>query len=167
MDIYIDGASIGNPGDSGIGVIFCEGKETLKNFSKFIGKQTNNFAEYSALIFALQEALVMDVKSVTVYSDSELLCKQIKKEYKVRSENIKYLFEQAMGLIRGFQHFKIIQIPREQNKGADRLAGLAVKNKKFQNRPDSCPGVSPGRKVRALKDSAAANNRHSGTQLFF
>lgn len=130
MDIYIDGCSIGNPGDAGIGIIFCQGEETVKNISQYVGKQTNNFAEYSALIFALQEALVMKAKSIRVYSDSELLCRQIRGEYKVKSENIRHLFSQALTLIRGFENFDIRQIPREKNRGADKLARLAVKKKK-------------------------------------
>ena len=134
MDIYIDGSSQGNPGDAGIGIVFAEGDHTLKNISKYIGKQTNNIAEYSALIFALQEALVIKAKSVTIYSDSELLCKQLSGEYKVRNENIKNLFNQAINILRGFENFNIKQISREQNRGADKLARLAIKKEKNQNR---------------------------------
>ena len=127
MDIYIDGSSMGNPGEAGIGIVFAYGEEPVKNISKYIGKQTSNFAEYSALIFALQEALVMKAPVVSVYSDSELLCRQLKGKYKVKSENIKNLFAQAITLISGFEKFNILQIPREQNKGADKLARLAIK----------------------------------------
>ena len=127
MDIYIDGSSKGNPGDAGIGIVFAYGEEPVKNISKYIGKQTNNFAEYTALVFALQEALVMKTPAVSVYSDSELLCRQLKGEYKVKSENIKNLCAQAITLINGFEKFNIRQIPREQNKGADKLARLAIK----------------------------------------
>lgn len=157
MNIYIDGASSGNPGDSGIGIIFCEGEETLHNFSEYIGKQTNNFAEYSALIFALREALAMKVKSVQVYSDSELLCKQLKGEYKVKSENIKHLFEQAVGLTRGFQEFKIIQIPREQNKGADKLASLAIKKEKTK-----IDRVAALKRKSAREESPSSKGQRSG-----
>jgi ribonuclease HI len=137
MDIYIDGSSIGNPGDAGIGIVFAHGEEPIKNMSKYIGRQTNNFAEYTALIFALQEALVMKTPVVNIYSDSELLCRQLKGEYKVKSGNIKNLFAQALTLIGGFEKFNISQIPRQQNKGADKLAHQAIK-KYIQNRPDSC-----------------------------
>lgn len=129
MDIHIDGSSFGNPGDSGIGIIFSQGEETLKNISKYIGKQTNNYAEYMALVCALEEALIMKATTVNIFSDSELLCKQLTGFYKVKSENIKYLFEQAISLTRGFKHFNICQIPREQNRGADKLARLAIKEK--------------------------------------
>lgn len=130
LDIYIDGSSVGNPGDSGIGVIFSSEDVTLKNISKYIGRQTNNFAEYTALVFALQEALIMKVGSIKIFSDSELLCKQLNGEYRVKSANIKSLFEQAVNLLKGFKDYNITHIPREQNRGADKLARLAIKEKK-------------------------------------
>lgn len=126
MDIYIDGSSMGNPGDAGVGVVFCEGEYPFKNISRYIGEQTNNIAEYTALVIALQEALKIETKSIKVYSDSELLCKQLKGAYKVKNEKIKILFLQARELIRNFENFSIIQIPREKNCGADKLARLAV-----------------------------------------
>lgn len=129
MDIYIDGSSIGNPGDASVGIIFQEGEITVKNISRRIGTQTNNVAEYTALVLALQEALIMKAKSITVYSDSELLCKQIKGEYRVKNEALKNLFYQATDLIQGFDNFCIQQIPREKNRGADKLARLATQNK--------------------------------------
>ena len=130
INIYIDGSSFGNPGDSGIGVVFLEGENNLKNISRYIGTQTNNVAEYSALICALQEALIMKMKEICIFSDSELLCKQIKGEYKVKNENIKNLFSQAVGMIKGFENFCLKQIPREKNVEADKLARLAVKEKR-------------------------------------
>ena len=130
IDIYIDGSSMGNPGDAGIGVIFQDGQEILKNVSRYIGTQTNNFAEYSALVCALQEALVMKASSIRIFSDSELLCKQIKGEYKVKSDNIKNLYLQAKDMMKGFEKIALNQIPRENNRGADKLARLAVKEKR-------------------------------------
>jgi len=130
MDIYIDGSSMGNPGDAGIGVIFTDGQAPVKNISRYIGHQTNNFAEYSALIAALQEALVMKIKHIQVFSDSQLLCRQINGEYKVKNDHIRNLFEQAKTLLRGFETYRIQEIPRENNKGADKLARLAVKEQR-------------------------------------
>jgi ribonuclease HI len=94
MDIYIDGSSMGNPGDAGVGVIFAKAEVPVKNISRYIGRQTNNVAEYTALITALQEALEMNVREATIFSDSQLLCRQINGEYKVKNKNIKHLFEQ-------------------------------------------------------------------------
>ena len=155
MDIHIDGSSAGNPGDAGIGIVFSCGAETLKNISRYIGRQTNNFAEYTALVHALQEALIMKTKSINIYSDSELLCRQLTGEYKVKSENIKNLFEQALTLLKGFENFSIRQIPREQNRGADKLARLAIK-KIIQNRRIAA------RSVRAREESPSSKGQRSG-----
>jgi len=127
IEIYIDGASKGNPGPAGIGVIICQDGKILKNIANYIGETTNNFAEYSALLQALEEALIMKAESVHVYSDSQLLCRQIKKEYKVKSQNIMGLYAKAVSLISGFKKFLITHIPRENNVGADKLATQAVK----------------------------------------
>ena len=129
LDIYIDGASIGNPGDAGIGIVFVQEDQALRNISRYIGKQTNNIAEYTALVFALQEALITKVKSVRIFTDSELLYRQLTGRYKVKSDTIKNLFAQAINLSKGFEEFSILQIPREQNRGADKLAKLAAKKK--------------------------------------
>jgi len=127
--IHIDGACSGNPGDASIGIIFSHGEEPVKNISKYIGRKTNNIAEYTALVVALQEAIAMKLKSVRVYSDSELLCRQMNGAYKVKNENLKELYEQAQALRSGFENFSIHHIPREKNKGADKLARLAIKEK--------------------------------------
>jgi ribonuclease HI len=127
IELYIDGASKGNPGPSGVGVVICRGGETIKNISEYIGNTTNNVAEYTALIYGLQEALILKAQSIKVNTDSELLYKQIKKDYKVKSANIKGLYNQAEHLISGFKHVAVNNIPREENRGADKLASLAIK----------------------------------------
>src|SRR3989338_2057883 len=116
--MYIDGASEGNPGKAGIGVVICEEAQVIKNLSKFIGQATNNVAEYAALIFALQEALMQGATNVEIKTDSQLLANQINKRYKVKNTNLKLFFEQAQHLISGFENFKIDYIPRTMNKGA-------------------------------------------------
>lgn len=130
IEVYIDGASKGNPGPSGIGVVVCRGSEVIKNVSEFIGEHTNNVAEYTALLYALQEALLLKAESLIIHTDSELLFRQVKKLYKVKSPNILGLYNQAMHLLSGFKEFSIHHIPREQNRGADKLANLAVKKQK-------------------------------------
>ena len=127
LEIYIDGASKGNPGPSGIGVVICRGEETIKNISTFIGNTTNNIAEYTALIFALQEALKLKAETVKINTDSQLLHRQINRTYKVRSQNILGLYNQVMHLLSAFKEVSITNIPRESNKGADKLATLAIK----------------------------------------
>lgn len=128
LDLYVDGSSLGNPGEAGVGIVFVAAGETVKNISKPIGKQTNNFAEYTALILALREAQTMKAKTINIYSDSELLCRQLKGEYKVKNKTIKDLFAEASILLKGFENYAVLQIPREKNKGADKLARLAAKN---------------------------------------
>jgi ribonuclease HI len=127
LDIYIDGASKGNPGHAGIGVIICQGQEVIANIAKYIGTATNNVAEYTALIYALQEALILKAGRLTVYSDSQLLCRQLNRQYKVKNANIIGLFAQALHLLTAFDSTSITYIPREENRGADRLANQAIK----------------------------------------
>lgn len=129
LNIYIDGASKGNPGPAGVGVVICHGEEIVENISTFIGETTNNVAEYQALIFALQEALILKADTVTINTDSQLLARQLNSEYKIKSKNIIGLYNQARHLISGFKKVKFIHIPREQNRGADKLANLAVKKR--------------------------------------
>jgi ribonuclease HI len=127
LEIYIDGASKGNPGPSGIGVVICRGTETLKNISSYIGHATNNIAEYTALIYALQEALILKAEVINIKTDSQLLARQLNKIYKVKHENLIGLYNQALNLLAGFKEVSIINIPREENVGADKLATEAIK----------------------------------------
>ena len=127
LDIYIDGASKGNPGHAGIGVIVCRDGDVIRNVSQYIGQATNNVAEYTAFIFGLQEAMILKAEEVNVFTDSELLFRQIKKEYKVKNANIVGLYSQAEHLIAYFKDFSIKHIPREENSGADKLATKAIK----------------------------------------
>ena len=129
-DIYIDGASKGNPGAAGVGIVIFKEGARLKDISRHIGNTTNNVAEYTALIYALEEALILKAGKVKVLTDSELLAKQINREYKVRHPNLKPLFEQARNLSRGFKSFEIRHIVREKNKEADRLADKAARSLK-------------------------------------
>lgn len=127
LDIYIDGASKGNPGPSGIGVVICRNGETIKNLSSFIGNTTNNVAEYTALICGLKEAFMLKAESVKINTDSQLLYRQLKKLYKVKSPNIIGLYNQAERLFSAFKQATLRNISREENRGADRLATKAVK----------------------------------------
>jgi ribonuclease HI len=126
--IYIDGGSHGNPGPSGIGVIICDEKgDAIKNISKFIGNTTNNIAEYTALIYGLQEALILRADEIIINTDSELLAKQLSKEYKTKDAGLKPLYGQVSHLLTGFKRYEIRRIDRSENKGADRLANKAVR----------------------------------------
>lgn len=127
LEIYIDGASKGNPGPSGIGVVICRDGETIKNISSYIGDATNNVAEYTALIFALREALALKAEFLKINTDSQLLHRQLNKTYKVKNPNILGLYNQALHLIVNFKRVSINNIPRVDNRGADKLATLAIK----------------------------------------
>ncbi len=127
LEIYIDGASKGNPGPSGIGAVICEQGRVIKNISSYIGEATNNIAEYTALIYALQEGLILKAECVKVNTDSQLLVRQINKVYKVKNSGIINLYNQVVHLLSAFKEVKINHIPREENRGADKLADKAVK----------------------------------------
>lgn len=129
---HIDGASSGNPGQAGIGVVVRQNDEIIHEISKPIGVATNNVAEYTALIYALQEGLIRRADRITVITDSELVHRQMTGEYKVKNANIKPLFEQAQHLLRGFKQVQMKHVLREENKDADRLATQSIKSKQAQ-----------------------------------
>ena len=127
LEIFTDGACSGNPGESGIGVVIKENGKTLKSISKAMGHGTNNIAEYTALVYALQEALILKADRVLVNTDSELLMHQVKGSYKVKHPNLKSLHEQVKHLWGGFKDIDIQHIPREKNSEADKLATEPIK----------------------------------------
>ncbi|MDD5120378.1 MAG: ribonuclease HI family protein [Candidatus Omnitrophica bacterium] len=127
LEIYIDGASKGNPGKSGIGVAIYQNNRLVKNIASYIGVATNNVAEYTALIYALEEALLLKASSLKINTDSQLLARQLNKIYKVRNEGIISLYNRAVHLLSGFDNVLISHIPREKNTVADKLATQAIK----------------------------------------
>ena len=132
ITINIDGASRGNPGPSSIGIVFYKNNETIKEVSEFLGNHTNNFAEYSALIRALEISLESGYKDIEIKSDSELVVNQINKKYKVKDADIKELFDKAYSIIEKLPSFKIIHVRREENLKADKLANNAFKRELTQ-----------------------------------
>ncbi len=124
---YIDGGSRGNPGVAGYGVaIQAEDGEPLASLSEGLGTRTNNFAEYSALVAALEYGQAHGYEGMRIFADSELLVRQINGLYKVKSVDLKPLYDHAQGLISRLRSFSIQHVPREQNREADRLANLAM-----------------------------------------
>jgi len=126
IKVYIDGSSIGNPGKSGIGYLIYQGSELLKKRGVYLGIQSNNFAEYMALIFPLIDVIEQNQKKVKVFSDSKLVCEQIKGNFKVKNKNIYPLFVLAKNLISKLDSFEITHIDREGNLEADELAKKAT-----------------------------------------
>ena len=129
-NIYIncDGASRGNPGRAAIGIqIKGEDKKTvLKQHSEYIGKTTNNVAEYFAVLKSLNLAKKFTNQNVFVYSDSELLVRQLNGTYQVKNKNLKELFNQVQKLQNSFQKVVFIHVRREYNIIADQLANEAL-----------------------------------------
>ena len=124
---HIDGGARGNPGPAGFGAyIQDQDGRVLAELSEFLGAQTNNFAEYSGLVAALEYAVQHDHRAVRAISDSELLVKQIKGLYKVRSESLLPIYEEAKALIKRLDRFEINHVLRHLNKDADRLANDAM-----------------------------------------
>lgn len=122
-----DGGARGNPGPAGYGVVIKDQDgNKVAGLSEYLGHQTNNFAEYSALLAALRYAVEHGPKALKVISDSELLVKQIRGQYKVKNPALQELHGQAKQLISKLEWFSIEHSFREQNQEADRLANDAM-----------------------------------------
>jgi ribonuclease HI len=125
----IDGAARGNPGPASYGVVIRRPDGTpLESLGKYIGRHTNNVAEYYALIAALDYAAATGVKRLRVYSDSQLIVNQMKGLYKVKHPDLRPLHERAKKQAAGLEVFTIQYIPREQNREADAAANAALDN---------------------------------------
>lgn len=128
-EVFIDGASRGNPGPSGVGVVFLDAHGAAgRQLSRYIGETTNNVAEYLALLYALQQALQDGYHTLTVHTDSELLARQLNGQYRVRDPRLRLFHDLALEMVKGFARCSIQHIPRSRNAQADRLAGAAVKD---------------------------------------
>jgi len=124
---YIDGGARGNPGPSGYGVVIQdESGKKIAALSEYLGHQTNNFAEYQALIASLEYAIQHGHKALKVISDSELLVRQIKGIYKVKNPTLQDLHARAQQLIGQLEWFAIGHVLRGKNQEADRLANAAM-----------------------------------------
>lgn len=125
--VNVDGASKGNPGESGIGVaIFDKDSNLINEACDYLGVATNNIAEYKALILGIKLSTKYNAKRVLFKADSELMVKQIKGEYRVKNAQLKLLFTEAQSLLKKLPNWKIMHVPREENKEADLLANKGV-----------------------------------------
>jgi ribonuclease HI len=123
----IDGGSRGNPGPAAYGVVIRDPKgEVVAKLKKYIGRMTNNVAEYYGLIAALDYMQSQGIKALRIESDSELLVKQMRGQYKVRSPELQPLFERARKMSAALESFRIDHVYREQNREADALANEAM-----------------------------------------
>lgn len=135
--IYTDGGSRGNPGPAAIGFVFCnQKKQVIKKHSQYLGKATNNVAEYQAVIFALKKFKVLFGKKlakkteIELRSDSELLIRQLNGEYKILDSKIQPLFLEIWNLRLDFKKVKFKLIPRKRNKEADNLVNEVLDSQK-------------------------------------
>ena len=130
LRIFTDGASRGNPGEAGIGVLVEDSSgNRLREIRRYLGKATNNQAEYTALLIGLQVCREMGAEDISVFADSELLVKQMKGEYKVKHPLLLPLYTEAKKLTSGLKKFRITHIPRAKNAHADALANEAIDKK--------------------------------------
>jgi len=142
---YTDGGSRGNPGPSGYGVVILgEDGTVLGELSEFLGMRTNNVAEYSGLLAALEFALAKGHPRLRVVSDSELMVKQIRGQYRVQSPDLRPLYEEAKRLIAKLEAFQIEHVLRGKNKKADELANQAMDRgmRRSPRRPEVKAGAS-------------------------
>ena len=122
-----DGASRGNPGLAAVGVVIEDDQGTrLRTFHRFIGTATNNEAEYQALIDGLKAVAEWKPDRLEIYLDSKLVVEQIKGTYRVKKPELQPLYKEATRLLGGFEDVEIKHVEREENKGADKLANLAL-----------------------------------------
>ena len=130
--IHTDGGARNNPGPAGIGpVIYGEKKNIVKEISEYIGETTNNQAEYKAVIRALEEAKKLGADELEFYLDSELVVRQLNREYKVKNKELAPLFMKVYNLSQGFKKISFQHVIRERNKEADALVNKAIDSKIF------------------------------------
>jgi ribonuclease HI len=127
LRLHVDGASRGNPGEAGFGVHVASAEgETIAGLYGYLGRATNNVAEYQALLHGLRFALERGAREVRVFSDSELLVRQLAGRYRVKSPGLLPLFREAQSLLARFGTARVSHVPREENREADALANRAV-----------------------------------------
>ncbi len=131
--LYFDGCSKGNPGEAGAGAVIYKDGEEIWSCAVFVGeKETNNVAEYSGLVIGLNKAVELGIKNLFVKGDSQLVIKQMNKEYRVSSDSIKELNKLAKNLVKRFDNISFAHVYREFNKRADELSNLGLlKNPRY------------------------------------
>ncbi len=137
LHVYVDGAARGNPGPAAIGVVVLtrQGRR-VASFGESIGETTNNYAEYTALVHALRLLSVFEVDRLRIHTDSELMAKQVKGEYRVKEKTLHSPYAQVMSMLGRYKDWDIAHIPREGNAEADLLANRALnEDVKVSGRP--------------------------------
>jgi ribonuclease HI len=156
---HIDGAARGNPGPASYAVILRgpDGR-VVSELKKSIGRETNNVAEYFALIAALDYASGHGIRKLRIRSDSELLVRQMQGRYKVKSPDLRPLHERASKLARALDYFAIEHVPREENRAADRLANEALDGASGPSVAEPCHSLATGGAQATHSSRAATRN---------
>jgi ribonuclease HI len=127
MRVFSDGAARGNPGPAGAGAVLTDSKgNVLARLGRYLGRQTNNVAEYQGLLIGLRRAQEMGAREIEVRADSQLMIRQLKGEYAVRNAALKPLHAEALRLLRSFGSFGLEHIPRAENSLADEMSNRAI-----------------------------------------
>ncbi|HBI16332.1 MAG TPA: RNase H [Desulfobulbaceae bacterium] len=130
--LYTDGASRGNPGEAGAGVVLLDGdRRQVASRAIYLGQCTNNVAEYRALLAGLELALQNGCERLAIFLDSELIVRQISGQYKVKNAHLQPLYIQAKGLLQRLRGWRIKHVPRAENSEADQLANRGIDEKKM------------------------------------
>ncbi len=130
--IYTDGASRGNPGLAAVGAVIFDGEKVLAEIRTFLGEQTNNWAEYEAVIQALEKAhkLGLTKRDIEIRLDSKLVAEQLSGNWKIKKETLQAQHDKAQAILKkGFGEVTYVHIRREKNTYADRLANEAIDNR--------------------------------------
>jgi ribonuclease HI len=158
--MHIDGASRGNPGKAAYAVVLARPGMPVVEEADAIGTASNNVAEYTALVEGLTLAAELGVKSLQVYSDSELLVKQMNGEYKVKNDDLRALFERASQLRRQFERVTLTHVRREQNKRADQIGNEALDGRPRKRGQPTPPTPLPaGRGEKEFNNTVADSAR--------
>jgi|APLak6261679142_1056127.scaffolds.fasta_scaffold00098_13 ribonuclease HI len=130
LRLYSDGAARGNPGPAGAGAVLVEPSgQVVDKLGKFLGHQTNNYAEYMGLLMGLKRARELGVREVEVFADSELMIRQLGGRYQVKSPSLRPLYEEALKVLNEFERVKLVHVPREMNRAADEMSNRAIEER--------------------------------------
>jgi ribonuclease HI len=127
LRVYCDGAARGNPGPAGAGAVLVEPNgQVVDKLGKFLGHQTNNYAEYMGLLIGLKRAQELGVREVELFADSELMIRQLGGRYQVKAPSLRALYLEALSVMNGFDRVKLMHVPREMNRAADEMSTRAI-----------------------------------------
>jgi len=127
LRLYSDGAARGNPGPAGAGAVLVEPSgQVVDKLGKFLGRQTNNYAEYQGMLLGLKRARELGVREVEVFADSELMIRQLGGRYQVKSPTLRPLYLETLQVLNDFERVKLMHVPREMNRAADEMSNRAI-----------------------------------------